>query len=109
MPKRLPRAIDSADARKLRKTATAPSGENGFDAHCKKAAISLLLETGIRVGELSSIQLEDVSLVDCGIKSTAKETDNAFCLPFYPPATFETVSSFLAKRVNVELTKPRNC
>lgn len=101
LPKRLPRAIDSADARKLRKTANAPSGENGFDAHCKKAAISLLLETGIRVGELSSIQLEDVSLADRCIKIHGKGNRQRFVY-LLSPATFETVSSFLAKRKHVD-------
>jgi integrase/recombinase XerD len=106
LPKRLPRAIDSADARKLRKTATAPSGGGGFDVHCKKAAISLLLETGIRVGELSSIQLEDVSLADRCIKIHGKGNRQRFVY-LLSSAAFETVSSFFArrKRVNAESSK----
>lgn len=101
LPKRLPRGIDSADAHKLRKTATAPSGEKGFDAHCKTAAVSLLLETGIRVGELSNIQLDDVSLADKCIKIHGKGNRQRFVY-LLSPATFETVSSFLAKRKHVD-------
>lgn len=101
LPKRLPRAIDSADASKLRKiVATTPGGEDNFDAHCKRAAISLLLETGIRVGELSSIQLEDVSLADRCIKIHGKGNRQRFVY-LLSPATFETVSAFLVKRKHV--------
>lgn len=101
LPKRLPRAIDSADARKLRKiVTTTPGGEDSFDAHCKRAAISLLLETGIRVGELSSIRLEDVSLADRCIKIQGKGNRQRFVY-LLSPATFETVSAFLVKRKHV--------
>ncbi|MBK1680401.1 hypothetical protein CKO20_08460 [Rhodocyclus tenuis] len=100
LPKRLPRAIDSLDALKLRKTATELSDRSGFDAHCKKTAVSLLLETGIRVGELSGIQIEDVSLADRCIKIHGKGNRQRFVY-LLSTATFETVSSFLAKRKHV--------
>ncbi len=101
LPKQLPRAIDSADASKLRKiVATTPSGKDSFDAHCKRAAISLLLETGIRVGELSNIQLDDVSLPDRCIKINGKGNRQRFVY-LLSPAPFDTVSSYIVKRKQI--------
>lgn len=100
LPKRLPRAIDSADARKLRIIASTTSNAESFDAHCKRTAISLLLETGIRVGELSGIRIEDVSLSDKCIKIHGKGNRQRFVY-LLSPATFKTLSAFLSKRKHV--------
>jgi integrase/recombinase XerD len=100
LPKRLPRAIDSADANKLRKIATTTSDDDSFDVHCKRAAISLLLETGIRVGELSNIQVEDVSISDKSIKIHGKGNRQRLVY-LLSPSTFKTVSTFLSKRKHI--------
>jgi integrase/recombinase XerD len=97
LPKRLPRAIDGADTEKLRKIASTTNDDDSFDAHCKRAAISLLLETGIRVGELSSIQIEDVSLSDKSIRIHGKGNRQRFVY-LLSPSVFGTVSAFLSKR-----------
>jgi len=97
LPKRLPRVIDSADANKLRKVATTICDEESFDDHCKRTAISLLLETGIRVGELSSIRMEDISLPDKCIRIHGKGNRQRFVY-LISTASFKTVSAFLSKR-----------
>lgn len=106
LPKRLPRTIDSADACKLRKI-TAPSGrESGYDLSCKKVAIGLLLETGVRVGELSSINIDDVSLADRSIKIHGKGNRQRYVY-FLSPNVADAVSAFMAKRKRVRLRSER--
>lgn len=100
LPKRLPRAIDSADANKLRKAVATIRNEDNFDVQCKRTAISLLLETGIRVGELSNIQIEDISLSDKCIRIHGKGNRQRFVY-FLSPTAFKTVSTFLSKRQQV--------
>lgn len=54
LPKRLPRALDRSHVRLLRKAITPTARSESFDALCRKTAIQLLLDTGIRVGELAN-------------------------------------------------------
>ena len=65
LPKRLPRALDRSDRDLLRKAATVRS-EHGrdFDSLRRATEVHLLLETGVRVGELVSIDVSDVSMSD---------------------------------------------
>ncbi|KHK48576.1 hypothetical protein PI87_27820 [Ralstonia sp. A12] len=62
LPKRLPRALDRGDHDALRKAITLRPRIDDFDALRLKTAIHLLLDTGIRVGELAAIDLDDVSM-----------------------------------------------
>lgn len=62
LPKRLPRGLDRDDQAKLRKAVTTLSRSDGFEAIRDKTAIHLLLDTGIRVGELVAVNLSDLSL-----------------------------------------------
>jgi site-specific recombinase XerD len=62
LPKRLPRGLDRADQATLRKAVVVNTRTDDFDAICSKTAIHLLLDTGIRVGELVAISLGDLSL-----------------------------------------------
>lgn len=62
LPKRLPRALDRADQAALRRVVTATPRVDGFERIRDKLAVQLMLDTGIRVGELISINLADVSL-----------------------------------------------
>lgn len=64
LPKRLPRALDQRDTQRLRDMILKPINNLVFDALAEKVAVFVLLETGIRVGELSSIRLEDISFSD---------------------------------------------
>lgn len=64
LPKRLPRALDRSDRESLRKAVALCPKADDFDAIRKKTAIHLLLDTGIRVGELAAIGLRDLSLAN---------------------------------------------
>lgn len=64
LPKRLPRALDRADQAALRHALTFESRKDGFIGVRDKTAIHLLLDTGIRVGELVAIELADISLAN---------------------------------------------
>lgn len=100
LPKRLPRAIDSADANRLIAAATGAGSDNEFDAHCIMTAVSLLLETGVRVGELAAIQLDDISIADKCIKIQGKGNRQRYVY-LLSPAIFETVAGFLARRKEI--------
>jgi integrase/recombinase XerD len=64
LPKRLPRALDRGDQATLRKALVIHSRTDGFDVVRNKTIIHLLLDTGIRVGELVVINLSDLSLAN---------------------------------------------
>jgi integrase/recombinase XerD len=72
LPQRLPRTLDSLDATRLRQSLSGARQPNQYDDLCRQAAVSLLLHTGIRVGELSAIRLSDVSLADRSIRIHGK-------------------------------------
>jgi len=64
LPKRLPRALDRNDQAALRKAVQFTPRTDDFDEVRNKTAILLLLDTGIRVGELVAINLDDLSLAN---------------------------------------------
>jgi integrase/recombinase XerD len=72
LPRRLPRSIDSVDCRDLKKAVIDAANGGRLDDHCSRVAVSLLIETGIRVGELSKIKVEDVSIADRSIRIHGK-------------------------------------
>jgi integrase/recombinase XerD len=72
LPKRLPRTLDRAEARLLREAITLSPRREPFHQLCHKTAIQLLLDTGIRVGELTSIDIDDLSLANRCIRIKGK-------------------------------------
>jgi len=102
LPKRLPRTIDSADACKLRKITALSGRDSSYDICCKKVAIGLLLETGVRVGELSSINIDDVSLADRSIKIHGKGNRQRYVY-FLSPVVADAVSAFMVRRKRARL------
>lgn len=72
LPKRLPRALDRQDAQRLVSAVRTIRRKDTLDMASRKIAILLLIETGIRVSELTGIKLEDLSLSDRSIKIHGK-------------------------------------
>jgi site-specific recombinase XerD len=64
LPKRLPRGLDRGDQSILRKALAFNPSIDDFESIRSKTAIHLLLDTGIRVGELVDINLGDLSLTN---------------------------------------------
>ena len=64
LPKRLPRGLDRGDQAALRKSVAINHRTDDFEVMRGKIAIHLLLDTGIRVGELVAINLSDLSLTN---------------------------------------------
>lgn len=97
LPRRLPRALDGKEIRSLKSAVSTRRKEDDIDTACKKVAISLLLETGIRVSELTSIRLEDVSISDQFIKIHGK--GNRQRLVYFLSSSLQlSMQSYLQKR-----------
>lgn len=64
LPKRLPRALDRSDRALLRKAVETHRRMSDFDTVRTNTIIHLLMETGIRVGELVAIERKDLSMAD---------------------------------------------
>ncbi len=64
LPKRLPRAPDRGDQESLRRAMMMSRHACDFDTIRSRTAIHLLIETGIRVGELVAINRSDISMTD---------------------------------------------
>lgn len=106
LPKRLPRALDRSDQSLLRK-AIAPSHDlSDFDTLRGNTSIQLLLETGIRVGELVSINLADVSTADGCIVIHGK--GNRQRLAYTPQRPLQRrLAHYLARRKRVRSESDR--
>lgn len=77
VPKKLPRALDMGDLRRL-KNAIQISGNNNYDTMLEKTLILILIETGVRIGELSKVEIDDVSISDNCIKINGKGNRQRF-------------------------------
>jgi integrase/recombinase XerD len=66
LPRRLPRALDRGDSQALRRRLSIERASD-FDEFRTKTMVHLLLDTGIRVGELVAISLKDVSMSSSSI------------------------------------------
>ena len=66
LPRRLPRALDRSDSHALRRQLSI-GGTSNFEECRTKTMAHLLLDTGIRVGELVAISLNDVSMSSSSI------------------------------------------
>lgn len=80
-PLRLPRTIDKRQLRRLLELLSAEAGwalseqaprSANFDATTTLIATALMLETGVRVGELAALSLRDIDLSDGSIHVTGK-------------------------------------
>ena len=72
LPKRLPRSLNSEEIQLLISAISLESENNDFQNFSARIAIKLLLTTGIRVGELVKIDIEDITLADSSLKINGK-------------------------------------
>lgn len=106
LPRRLPRALDQHDSQRLKSAITLHAKRDDFESCCRKTAIQLLLETGIRVSELTNIRLEDISLSDHSIKIHGK--GNRQRLVYFLSKQLErTLQAYLAEREKLTTTEPQ--
>ncbi len=101
IPKRLPRALDKGCTETLRKTIDTKNLQNQFDHMSQKTAIQMLLGTGIRVSELSSIKLGDISLSDRCLVIQGKGNRQRLVY-FLSKKLHEAIASYLQIRWNIK-------
>lgn len=97
LPRRLPRALDRGHVTQLRKAITPTGTTEGFDALARKTAIQLLLDTGIRVGELANIRIDDVSLPNRCMTIHGKGNRQRLVYLLSAPV-FRALTRYLSKR-----------
>ncbi len=84
LPKRLPRALGSEEINLLSKAVNLDTNNNDFQEFSTGIAIKLLLTTGIRVGELVKIDIEDLVLADSSLKIHGKGNRQRLVYLFEP-------------------------
>lgn len=106
LPKMLPRALDRSHIGLLRKAiAPTPKGDS-FDELSRKTAIQLLLDTGIRVGELTNIRLDDVSLADRCLTIHGKGNRQRLVY-LLSPSLFSALKRYLSRKRTVKTSSDR--
>lgn len=102
LPKRLPRALDRNHVGLLRKAIMPAIRNDDFDKLGMKTAIQLLLDTGIRVGELASIRIGDVSLPDRCLTIHGKGNRQRLVYLLSAPI-FRSLNRYLSQRQKIGL------
>lgn len=72
LPKRLPRTLGSIEINQLSGAVKLETSDDSFQEFATSIAIKLLLTTGIRVGELVQIDIDDLVLSDSSLKIHGK-------------------------------------
>ncbi|MFM0757287.1 tyrosine-type recombinase/integrase [Paraburkholderia strydomiana] len=106
LPKRLPRALDRGDREVLRSALTLRPRTDDFNAIRGKTAVHLLLDTGIRVGELAAIELRDLSLTDRTLLIHGKGNRQRLVYLLHRPLYLK-MEKYLAFRTAVDTTSDR--
>lgn len=100
LPRRLPRALDRSHTALLQKAVSTADLRSNFDVLCRKTAIQLLLETGIRVGELSNVSLDDLSLADQSLTIHGKGNRQRLVY-ILSPALQRSLKQYISKRKKI--------
>ncbi len=101
LPRRLPRTLDRSHTSLLQKAVSSSvDQQSDFDALCRKTAIQLLFETGIRVGELSNVSLDDLSLADQSLKIHGKGNRQRIVY-ILSPSLQRSLKHYLGKRKKI--------
>lgn len=106
LPRRLPRALDQGHVSLLRKAVTPIVRRDDFDTLCRKTAIHLLLDTGIRVGELANVRVEDLSLRNRCLKIHGKGNRQRLVYILSTPL-YRSLDRFLTKRQQITTPSER--
>lgn len=106
LPKRLPKALDNLDARKLKKQLHPAQVTGNFDEYCLRSAISILITTGIRVSELCAINIDDYSSSDSYIKIHGKGNRQRLVYLLAPHLN-RHLSNYLSKRRKLSIASER--
>jgi integrase/recombinase XerD len=102
LPGRLPKALDRRDSLRLKSAICTIRKNDDIDTACKKIAMYLLLETGIRVSELTNIYIADVSISDHSIKIRGKGNRQRLVY-FLSDDLSLSIQNYLKKRLALEL------
>ena len=97
LPKRLPRALGSVEISLLSGAVNLGTSENSFQMFATGIAIKLLLTTGIRVGELVKIDIDDLVLSDSSLKIQGKGNRQRLVYLFEPMLN-EAIERYLPLR-----------
>ena len=97
LPKRLPRALGSVEISLLSGAVNLETSENSFQMFATGIAIKLLLTTGIRVGELVKIDIDDLVLSDSSLKIQGKGNRQRLVYLFEPMLN-EAIERYLPLR-----------
>lgn len=100
LPGRLPKALDRKDSKRLKSAICTIQKYDDIGTACKKIAMHLLLETGIRVSELTSIYLSDISVSDQSIKIRGKGNRQRLVY-FLSNDLSHSLQNYLKKRNNL--------
>jgi integrase/recombinase XerD len=84
LPKRLPRALGSEEISLLAGAVNLEKSDSNFQEFATGIAIKLLLTTGIRVGELVKIDIDDLVLSDSSLKIHGKGNRQRLVYLFEP-------------------------
>lgn len=98
LPRRLPRALDRGDAHLLKALAKRITPTDSFSHASLKTAILLLLETGLRVGELCAITLDDLFIEDARIRIHGKGNRQRFVY-LLAPQLQHSLRAYLERRL----------
>ena len=97
LPKRLPRALASEEINLLSKIANQETSNSSFLECATGIAIKLLLTTGIRVGELVQIDIDDLFLADSSLKINGKGNRQRLVYLFEPTLN-QAIAQYLPLR-----------
>jgi integrase/recombinase XerD len=84
LPKHLPRALGSIEINQLSGAVNLEKSDDSFQEFATSIAIKLLLTTGIRVGELVQIDIDDLALADGSLKIHGKGNRQRLVYLFEP-------------------------
>lgn len=84
LPKRLPRALGSIEINQLSGAVNLEKSDGSFQEFATGIAIKLLLTTGIRIGELVKIDIDDLVLTDSSLKIHGKGNRQRLVYLFEP-------------------------